>query len=665
MPLRLKLIILFLILALIPTIFVSILTFTHYKNVLETDRLSSLRDIAALKAEKIEAIFMGLKENIEMSQNFWNIKKNLPTLTRFSHDAFNPAFVEARKTLDEQLQPMQVILDLDAIMLLDTEGKLVYSTNTAYAAKNLISPLSDPGQKIFEEGKKGIYFSDVFLRKEANNSLDMFISAPALDSKSILIGVIVFDVNMPPIYDLIQDRIGLGNTGETAIGKKIGGWVMYLNPLRHDPEAALKKKIMIGSSIGIPMQKAVQGKEGVGISIDYRGIEAISAWRPVPSLGWGMVAEIDTKEAFEEVIKLRNQVVLILAIVFVILGAISASVSRAITSPINRLAKCAEIVGTGNLDCKADVSTKDEIGRLAQTFNKMLEDLKRSTTSIDNLNKEISERKIAEEKIKQAAEEWQRTFDSMSDMIFIMDMESRIIKINKAFNDTLDLKIGDIIGKKCYEVMHKSNVRWPSCPLIETVKNKRSNTAEVDDPAIGIPLLITTSPILDENGKMIGIVHVAKDITEIRKAEEAMKEAVDIKEQFISIASHELRAPMGIIKESIEIIADETAGKVGPSVNKFIDMARRNIARLVRLSNNLLEFQKLSAGKFEFNMTEGDINKTVKEAAIDTGVLAMDKGLEFLLNLPEGLPSIRFDKDAITGVVVNLINNAVKFTEKG
>jgi signal transduction histidine kinase len=182
---------------------------------------------------------------------------------------------------------------------------------------------------------------------------------------------------------------------------------------------------------------------------------------------------------------------------------------------------------------------------------------------------------------------------------------------------------------------------------------------------IGMPLLVTTSPLLDDKGKMIGVVHVAKDITEIRKAEDAMKEAIDIKEQFISIASHELRAPMGIIKESVEIISDETAGKAGPTVAKFVEIARRNIERLVRLSNNLLDFQKLSAGKFEFNMAEHDINKTVKEAVADMAILAKDKGLEFVMNFAEGLPPVKFDKDAIVEVVTNLISNAVKFTEKG
>ena len=90
------------------------------------------------------------------------------------------------------------------------------------------------------------------------------------------------------------------------MGKKIGNQVVYLNPLRHDPNAALKRNISIGEEIGGPMQEAVQGRNGAGQLIDYRGKKVIAAWRYIPSLDWGMVAKIDTDEAFADVTNLRK-----------------------------------------------------------------------------------------------------------------------------------------------------------------------------------------------------------------------------------------------------------------------------------------------------------------------------------------------------------------------
>ena len=102
------------------------------------------------------------------------------------------------------------------------------------------------------------------------------------------------------------------------MGKKIGNEVVYLNPLRHDPTAALKKSISIGGKLGGPIQEAVQGRNGAGRLIDYRGKKVIAAWRYIPSLDWGMVAKIDTEEAFADVTNLRNLVMIILVIVFVL-----------------------------------------------------------------------------------------------------------------------------------------------------------------------------------------------------------------------------------------------------------------------------------------------------------------------------------------------------------
>ena len=135
---------------------------------------------------------------------------------------------------------------------------------------------------------------------------------------------------------------------------------------------------------------------------------------------------------------------------------------------------------------------------------------------------DITEHKKAEEEIKRAAEEWGRTFNAIADLVFIVDKDFTITKMNKALPEALKLKPEDIIGKKCYELLHKSDKPWPGCPFEKTKKDKEPRIQEVDDPNIGIHLLITTSPIFDDNGKLVGAVHIAKDITERKKAEEEL-----------------------------------------------------------------------------------------------------------------------------------------------
>ncbi len=399
MSIRLKLTIMFLVFVLIPSLFVSVLTFTSYKNSLETIHLSTLQDIAAFKADKIETYFAGLKANIEVAQGYYNIKKNLPVLTRLVHDPINPQFLDAKKMLDEQLQHMQSVLGLSDIMLVSSKGRVVYSSSPAHYSKDFMNILPDTKQKAFAEGKNSVYFSDVFLSKVEGNRFAMLVTAPAFDFDDAFIGVIAFEIDMSSLYKLIQDVTGLGDTGEVLLGKKIGNEVVYLNPLRHDPEAALKKSISMGGALGGPIQEAVQGRKGAGRLIDYRGKKVIAAWRYIPFLDWGMVAKIDTKEAFAEVINLRNLVLIILLIVFVLCGIIAFSIAQSISAPIKTLSKGAEIIGSGNLDYKIGSNLKDEIGQLSRTFDKMTVDLKKVTASRDELNSEIAERKRAEEKI--------------------------------------------------------------------------------------------------------------------------------------------------------------------------------------------------------------------------------------------------------------------------
>ena len=405
MSIRLKLTIMFLAIALIPLLLVSTITFTNYKNSLEASRLSQLRDLVTFKTASIEAYLAGLKADIEIVQNSYLVKKNIPVLTRLANNPVDPEFLTAKKMLDDVLRKTPSVLGLSDIMLVNPEGKVVYSSNPKHYPKDFLNMLPDSQQKAFEEGKNKIYFSDVFFNKSEGDKSGLLITAPAFDLNGAFIGVIALEVDTAHIYRLIQDVTGLGDTGETLVGQKIGNQVVFLNPLRHDPEAVLKRKINIGEKVGGPMQEAVQGREGAGQLVDYRGKKVIAAWRYIPSLDWGIVAKIDTQEAFADVVNLRNLLIILLVILSVLAGIMAFSIAQSISEPIKKLSKGAEIIGSGNLEYKIGTNLKDEIGQLSRSFDKMTRDLKQTTASRDELNKEIAERKRAEKALHESRED--------------------------------------------------------------------------------------------------------------------------------------------------------------------------------------------------------------------------------------------------------------------
>lgn len=141
-------------------------------------------------------------------------------------------------------------------------------------------------------------------------------------------------------------------------------------------------------------------------------------------------------------------------------------------------------------------------------------------------------RQISEEKVLQSCREWERTFDSVSDIILILGLDQIIRRANKSFFDIFKMKPEDVIGKKCYDVLHGMDKPWPGCPFDNTMRTASSYTEEVHDPKIGIPLLITTSPVFDNDGKMVEVVHIAKDISAIKNVEKELIRKVDYLEKF-------------------------------------------------------------------------------------------------------------------------------------
>jgi PAS domain S-box-containing protein len=135
---------------------------------------------------------------------------------------------------------------------------------------------------------------------------------------------------------------------------------------------------------------------------------------------------------------------------------------------------------------------------------------------------DITERKKAEEQLRIVSNEWEATFNSINDLVSINDKDFNLVKVNKAFSDTLKKKSDELIGKKCYEVVHGTNEPWPDCPHRRTMKIKEPCTEEFFEPKLGIYLQVSTSPICNEKGELVGTVHIAKDINERKKAEEAV-----------------------------------------------------------------------------------------------------------------------------------------------
>jgi PAS domain S-box-containing protein len=141
----------------------------------------------------------------------------------------------------------------------------------------------------------------------------------------------------------------------------------------------------------------------------------------------------------------------------------------------------------------------------------------------DTLKKTVerksSKKSLADsEKEKITAEQTRKILDGIGDLLFIMDKNWVITKVNKSFCETLKKKPEELIGLHCYEIVHGTDCPWLGCPAVKTFETKKSITKEVIDTTLDLSLLVTTSPILDKEGEVAEIIHIAKDISEIKLA---------------------------------------------------------------------------------------------------------------------------------------------------
>jgi len=179
------------------------------------------------------------------------------------------------------------------------------------------------------------------------------------------------------------------------------------------------------------------------------------------------------------------------------------------------------------------------------------------------------------------------------------------------------------------------------------------------------PIVPAEDAILDGLGVTTAFVVQQEALEEEKRLLLGQKTATEIKSKFASMVSHELRSPMAVIKESINLVLEELVGNVTVEQKDILTTAKNNIDRLGRLINNVLDFQKIEAGRMDLDIKEYDINEMVMASGKEMNLLAEEKGLSFTVNLDESIPSARFDKDKVVQVLTNLLSNAINFTEKG
>lgn len=165
----------------------------------------------------------------------------------------------------------------------------------------------------------------------------------------------------------------------------------------------------------------------------------------------------------------------------------------------------------------------------------------------------ISDRQQLQDEILQAKIEWERTFEAVPDMIAIIGRDYHIIRVNKAMADRLGMNPEDAVGKPCYDLIHRSKNPPGYCPLVSLLNDGNEHAQEFHEDTLNADFLVTASPLYDEEGNITGSVHVMRDITERKHAENALRLANNKLTMLSSITRHDILNKLTGLKMYLEL----------------------------------------------------------------------------------------------------------------
>ncbi len=369
MNFRKKLIIIILEISLIPLVLMSFIFYANVKRQIIDNVFEKLQVNALIEKNHLSDV---------ISVNLTVLEIYFATLAHHFEEGYPaPGSASFEELSEGLLNTKEAVNFIREIFIADPAGIIISSADSKLLGANV------SGEEFF---KKGLVKNDVSIMKKSDASglvSRYFVGPIIVDDKTS--GVLVFENKAEDIFTLISDYSGLGATGEHLYAKNDGnGNALFLTPTRFNPDAALS--LMVAKeNISVPAVHAINGEEAVFLdAVDYRGIPVFAATSYLEDVGWGIVIKIDQAEALSPLRMLRNLFIFILAIAALVISAVAVSISRSITAPLRQLTLTANKIADGDLSRSIFMDSKDEIGVLAGSFNKMTQKLKESFANLEN-----------------------------------------------------------------------------------------------------------------------------------------------------------------------------------------------------------------------------------------------------------------------------------------
>mgnify|MGYP000713434940 CR=1 FL=1 len=598
MKIRTKIFLTFSIVGLILTIVGIGANYFFVINNLKTQICNHLETAAQSRAQYVVGFLEGKKELAENLALIEKVEKLL--LTDKTDPDYNNTLISVKERLKKSVDASEEIL---GITVVDKSGVIITSTIEFLIGKDRSKEVA------FLEGIKDTYVHGIVFPIEGTEVPIIFVSAPITKDNKVL-GVVVIRLGVEGLFEITKERTGLGKTGEVYLVNRDG---YMITPSRFQEDVVLKQKVdtvNYRNCFGMKSEEHLGHKE-FDVFENYRGAPVLGTHVRIPEMNWCLLAEIDESEALEPVNRILWASILfgldILLIVFLIAGWIAQRISE----PIKKLQKGIEIIEKGNLDYKVGIKTKNEIGQLSRSFDKMVASIKKSRAEIDrkvkqqtheirksrkkleeqqkailNVLEDVEEEKV---KIEQERSKLDIILQGIGDGVFVVDKNYRITLFNKVAANISGFTAREAIGKKYDKVLkfvYEKNEKASNKFIKEAITTGKittmsNHTVLVSKKGSKIPVADSAASLRNKKGEIIGCVVVFRDVTKERELDQR-------KSEFISITSHQLRTPLSAMKWLLEMLLAGDMGKLKKEQAEITNDIYQSNQRMIKLVNDLL-----------------------------------------------------------------------------
>ncbi len=559
--------------------------------------------------------------------------------------------------------------------------------------------------KFSEAVARKVYYGPVYFRRESEPYMTLALTGTRRDA-----GVSVAEVNLKLIWDVVS-QIKVGNRGQAYVVDAQARLIAHpdISLVLRNTDLSRLAQVQAARATG-----AGQATEQLQVAEDIQGRRVLTAYAHVSPLGWLVFVELPVAEAYAPLVSTieRSGILLMAALGFAFVAGLV--LARRMVGPIQALRAGAARIGSGDLSQRISVKTGDELEALADQFNDMAGRLQESYADLEK-KVEVRTHELAQSvgelralgEVSQAVnstldlEEVLNTIvtkavqlsDTDAGAIYDYDetksefrlrstygmddgliaaIKERHIRIGdagigEAAAQRAPLQIADLHDQPASEVLDmvvRAGFRalliiplLGAERIVGALVVRRKRPGEFSKQTIDLLQTFAAQSVL--------AIQNARLFHEIEDKSRQLAEASQHKSQFLANMSHELRTPLNAILGYTELILDDIYGETPAKMRGVLDRVQRNGKHLLGLINDVLDLSKIEAGQLTLSLSDYSLKNVIQTVFSAIEPLASEKQIAIKIDVAQELPQGRGDERRLTQVLLNLVGNAIKFTDIG